>query len=117
MLRRKWRSVALGILIFVGLLVVSSAGVGILIAEESQAIQKAQISPELGKWLCLAAAACVVGSCLGAGYAVGRVGAAAMGAVAEKPELIGRALIFVGLSEGIAIYGLIIAIMLIGRLP
>ena len=60
------------------------------------------------------AIAIVVGlSCVGAGYAVGAVGAAAMGAVTERPELIGRAIIFVGLAEGIAIYGLLIAIMLI----
>jgi V/A-type H+-transporting ATPase subunit K len=39
-----------------------------------------------------------------------------MGAVAEKPELAGRALVFVGLAEGIAIYGLIVAIMILGRL-
>jgi V/A-type H+-transporting ATPase subunit K len=43
-------------------------------------------------------------------------GGAAMGAVAEKPETAGRALVFVGLAEGIAIYGLIIAIMILGRL-
>lgn len=47
--------------------------------------------------------------------AVGYVGAAAMGAIGEKPELAGRALIFVGLAEGIAIYGLIIAIMILGK--
>lgn len=52
-------------------------------------------------------------ACISAGYAVGKVGAAALGAAVEKPELLGRALIFVGLAEGIAIYGLIIAIMLI----
>jgi V/A-type H+-transporting ATPase subunit K len=51
--------------------------------------------------------------CVAAGYAVGKVGAAALGAASEKPELMGRALIFVGLAEGIAIYGLIIGIMLI----
>jgi len=55
-------------------------------------------------------------SCLSAGYAVGKVGAAALGAAAEKPELLGRALIFVGLAEGIAIYGLIIGVMLILKL-
>ena len=55
-------------------------------------------------------------ACLSAGYAVGKVGAAALGAAAERPEIMGRALIFVGLAEGIAIYGLIIAIMLVGRL-
>ena len=51
---------------------------------------------------------------IGAGIAVGIAGAAAIGAVAEKPELLGRSLIFVGLAEGIAIYGLIIAFMVMG---
>jgi len=55
-------------------------------------------------------------SCLSAGYAVGKVGAAALGAAAEKPELLGRAIIFVGLAEGIAIYGLIIGLFLINKL-
>lgn len=59
------------------------------------------------------AIAIVVGlSCMAAGYAVGRVGSAAIGAVSERPELFGRSLVFVGLAEGIAIYGLIIGIML-----
>lgn len=63
------------------------------------------------------AAALAVGlSCLAAGIAVKGVGSAAMGAIAEKPELMGRALIFVGLAEGIAIYGLIVAIMILGKL-
>lgn len=62
-------------------------------------------------------AALAVGlSCFAAGMAVKSVGAAAMGAIAEKPELTGRALIFVGLAEGIAIYGLIVAIMILGKL-
>jgi V/A-type H+-transporting ATPase subunit K len=55
-------------------------------------------------------------ACLAAGYAVGKVGAAAMGVISEKPELVGRVLIFVGLAEGIAIYGLIISIMLMRKL-
>jgi V/A-type H+-transporting ATPase subunit K len=59
------------------------------------------------------AMAIVVGvACIGAGIAVGRVGSAALGAATERPELLGRSLILVGLAEGIAIYGLIIAIML-----
>lgn len=53
---------------------------------------------------------------LGAGIAVGKVGAAAVGALAEKPELLGRLLIFVGLAEGIAIYGLIVSILILNRL-
>lgn len=55
-------------------------------------------------------------SSLGAGLAVGKVGAAAVGALAEKPELFGRLLILVGLAEGIAIYGLIVSILVLNRL-
>ena len=75
------------------------------------------VSPEVVKWGFLAAALVTGLSAIGAAIAVAVVGAAAMGAVAEKPETAGRALLFVGLAEGIAIYGLIIAIMILGRLP
>lgn len=64
----------------------------------------------------LSAAIAVGASTLGAGIAVAVVGAAAMGAMAEKPELAGRALIFLGLAEGIAIYGLIVALMILAKL-
>ncbi len=50
---------------------------------------------------------------IGAGVAVGIAGAAAIGAIAEKPELLGRTLIFVGLAEGIVIYGLIISFIIL----
>lgn len=53
---------------------------------------------------------------IGAGYAVGAVGSAALGAVSEDPKILGKTLIFVGLGEGIAIYGLIISIMILSRL-
>jgi len=59
-----------------------------------------------------AAVAVGVGSIAG-GVAVAVVGSAAMGAVAERPELMGRSLIYVGLAEGIAIYGMVIAIMIL----
>lgn len=72
--------------------------------------------PDIIKFAFLAAAIAVGVGSLGAGVAVGYVGAAAMGAIGEKPELAGRALIFVGLAEGIAIYGLIIAIMILGKI-
>ena len=52
---------------------------------------------------------------LGAGIAVGLTGAAAIGAISEDPKMLGRSLIFVGLAEGIAIYGLVISIMIFGR--
>ena len=60
------------------------------------------------------AAALAVGlSTIAGGIAVGLVGAAAMGAVGEKPEISGKALIFLGLAEGIAIYGLVLSILLL----
>lgn len=52
-------------------------------------------------------------ACIGAGIAVGIAGAAAVGGITEKPEILGRTLIFVGLAEGIAIYGLIISFMIL----
>jgi V/A-type H+-transporting ATPase subunit K len=71
--------------------------------------------PGAVKWAFIAAAISTAVGCLGAGVAVAYVGAAAVGAVGEKPEVAGRTLIFVGLAEGIAIYGLIIAIMILAK--
>lgn len=53
---------------------------------------------------------------VGAGYAVGAVGASALGAISEDPKMLGKTLIYVGLGEGIAIYGLIISIMIFNRI-
>lgn len=63
----------------------------------------------------LAAAVSTGLACVGAGIAVAGSGAAAVGATAEKPESFGRSLIFVGLSEGIAIYGLLISFLVLNR--
>ncbi len=67
-------------------------------------------------WGFVAAALATGLSSLGAGIAVAAVGSAAIGALAERPELLGRALIMVGLAEGIAIYGLIISILILNRI-
>lgn len=67
-------------------------------------------------WAFIGAAVATGLSSLGAGFAVARVGTAAVGALAEKPELFGRLLIFIGLAEGIAIYGLIVSILMLNRL-
>jgi V/A-type H+-transporting ATPase subunit K len=64
----------------------------------------------------LAAAAAVAFSVLGASYAVGRIGAAALGAAAEKPELLTRSLIFVALAEGLAVLGFALAMVLIQKM-
>ncbi|MDD2453821.1 ATP synthase subunit C [Aminivibrio sp.] len=55
-------------------------------------------------------------ACLGAGIAVAVVGAAALGVVGEKPSMLGTTLIYLGLAEGIAIYGVIVSLLILGKL-
>lgn len=72
-----------------------------------------------GKWTglpYLSAALAVGVACIASGLAVGKIGSAAIGAISEKPELMGRCLVILGLAEGIAIYGLIVAIMILNKL-
>ena len=63
----------------------------------------------------LAAAVAFGLGAIGAGFAISHVGAAAMGAVAEKPQIAGQALIFVALAEGIVVFGFITALMILGK--
>ena len=63
----------------------------------------------------IGAAVAVAGSSIGAAIAVAYTGSAALAAISERPELFGRAMVIVGLAEGIAIYGLIVSIILIGK--
>ena len=87
-------------------------------AHAGQAVTESY-SPEKAKiimWGFAAAAFSTAIGSIGAGVAVAYVGSAALGAIGEKPELAARALIYVGLAEGIAIYGLIISIMILGKI-
>jgi V/A-type H+-transporting ATPase subunit K len=63
-------------------------------------------------WKYLAAALAVGVSCIGGGIAVGQIGAAAMGAMSENPELSGKALPFAGLAEGICLWGFLVALLI-----
>ena len=74
------------------------------------------LSDQVLMWGFIAAGASTSIGAIAAAYAVSHVGAAALAAMGERPEVAGRALIFVGLAEGIAIYGLIVSIMILGRL-
>lgn len=59
-------------------------------------------------------AAVAVGlSCLGGGIAVASAASAALGAISENPKIFGQALIMVVLAEGIAIYGMLIAVLIL----
>ncbi|MCR5607309.1 MAG: ATP synthase subunit C [Treponema sp.] len=61
----------------------------------------------------LAAAIAVGIACIAGGMAVGKIGAAAMGAMSENAELSGKALPFVGLAEGICLWGFLVALLII----
>ena len=55
-------------------------------------------------------------ACIGSGIAVAVVASSAVGAISEDPSLLGKTIIFAGLAEGIAIYGLIISIMILNKI-
>ncbi|HNX72955.1 MAG TPA: ATP synthase subunit C [Spirochaetales bacterium] len=61
----------------------------------------------------LAAALAVGLTALAGGYAVAKIGSSAMGAMAEKPDLSGRALPYVGLAEGICLWGFLVAVLIL----
>lgn len=62
-------------------------------------------------------AALVTGlSGIGSGIAVASSASAALGAISEDGSLFGKSMIFVAMAEGIALYGLIISFMILGRL-
>jgi len=87
-----------------------TVGADVVVPSAQEATSAADNWPAL-----LGAAIAVAGSSIGAAIAVAYTGAAALAAVSERPELFGRAMVIVGLAEGIAIYGLVVAIILIGR--
>lgn len=115
---RRWLRGVLGtnVLIFVAGL----AGILFLGAQEVFAVTGAaagtvDISTGLG--LALIGIGVPTGlAAIGAGIAVGPVGAASLAIIAEKPEMFGRTLIYLGLAEGIAIYGLVVTILLLGKI-
>ena len=75
------------------------------------AADTAQESNEHWRWIC--AALTVSCACIAGSIAVGRVGSSAMGAMSEKPELAGKALPFIGLAEGICLWGFLVALLIL----
>lgn len=64
-------------------------------------------------WKYISAALAVGIACLAGGIAVGQIGAAAMGAMSENPELAGKALPYVGLAEGICLWGFLVGLFIL----
>lgn len=96
--------------------IVAASNAGPVAAQSAAAVATAEDATSSSNWAALLGAAiAVAGSSIGAAIAVAYTGAAALATMSERPELFGRAMVIVGLAEGIAIYGLIIAIILIGN--
>ena len=109
------RSIIFNLCAFAGVCVVAIAFplTGIVSAANEVAAVASDASVGMG----YLAAALVTGlSCLGAGIAVAAAAPAAIGAVSEDPKSFGKAMIFVVLGEGVAIYGLLISILILNRL-
>ena len=106
----------IGLVVLAGavLLLLAAAGPGAAYAASSGATAAAAATGSNAGAL-IGAAIAVAGSTIGAGIAVAYVGSAALAVMSERPELFGRAMVIVGLAEGIAIYGLIVGIILIGK--
>ncbi len=103
------------VLFFGAQLVIAAFGVNeALAAAEASAAAASEISTGLGLAF-IGIALPTAFSTVGAGIAVGPIGAASLAAVSEKPEMFGRTLVYLGLAEGIAIYGLVLSILLLNR--
>jgi V/A-type H+-transporting ATPase subunit K len=114
-LTMRWVAVANGALLLsavVLLLLATSATPSAAVVPEGMA---AATSTAANGSALIGAAIAVAGSSIGAAIAVAYTGSAALAAISERPELFGRAMVIVGLAEGIAIYGLIVSVILIGR--
>lgn len=116
---RHWYKPAMGmqLVAFIG------AQLGLLLLGVSDAMAQTEVVTETvtqistGMGLAMLGVGIPTGlSTIGAGIAVGPIGAASLAAITEKPETLGRTLIYLGLAEGIAIYGLVISILLLNKI-
>jgi V/A-type H+-transporting ATPase subunit K len=98
-----------------GLAGVMLLGVQEVLAADPAAAAAGEIT--LGQGLALLGVGLPTGlAAIGAAIALGPIGSAALAVIAEKPEMFGRTLIYMGLAEGIAIYGLVMSILLLGKI-
>lgn len=83
------------------------------VATQQETEETAQTSQDSGKGLVMIAAGLAMGlSGIGGGIAVAAGAPAAIAATSENPKSFAKSMIFVALGEAIAIYGLVIAIMI-----
>lgn len=108
------RTIAVNAFLFFGTLLIATV---LMFNGNAYAAETATASNGIATGLGYIAAALVTGlSCIGGGIAVASAASAALGAISEDSSLLGKSLIFVGLAEGVALYGLIISFMILGKL-
>lgn len=110
------KSLAINIISFFGILIISQIVIFTCNVSAAEAATTAT-SSGLATGLGYIGAALVTGlSCIGGGIAVASAASAALGAISEDSSVLGKSLIFVGLAEGVCLYGLIISFMILGNL-
>lgn len=114
--KRYKKTLCVNSILFFGLLV---AGVAIMFAP----VATAATADAAGRATGIAAGLGYIGAALatsisgiGGGIAVASAASAALGAISEDSSVLGKSLIFVGLAEGVCLYGFIISIMILGKL-
>ena len=111
--RRFKRSLLTNIASFFGILLVAS----LVMLSGTATVQAAEGAADISTGMGYIAAALVTGiSGIGSGIAVASSASAALGALSENETLFGKSIIFVAMAEGIALYGLIISFMILGKL-
>lgn len=108
------KALALNALLFTGTLVTAA---GLFFTGNAMASETASAAADSAAGFGYLAAALSTGmSCIGGGIAVSAAASAALGAISEDGSILGKSLIFVGLAEGVCLYGLIISFMILGKL-
>lgn len=107
-------SLGVNVFLFFGTLILASVA---MFTGDVQAAEAVTETNGFATGMGYLAAALVTGlSCIGGGIAVASAASAALGAISEDSSVLGKSLIFVGLAEGVALYGLIISFMILGKL-
>lgn len=106
-------ALAANCLFFFGTLIVSSI---VMFSGNAFAAEATQAASNVAGLGYIAAALSTGLSCVGGGIAVSAAASAALGAISEDSSILGKSLIFVGLAEGVCLYGLIISFMILGKL-
>lgn len=107
-------ALSVNVLLFFGTLIVSSV---LMFQGQAEAAEAAASAASGVAGMGYLAAALSTGlACVGGGIAVSAAASAALGAISEDSTILGKSLIFVGLAEGVCLYGLIISFMILGKL-